>query len=40
VEGITRLEGDIVFIHNLDHFLSGKEERQLDGLLAQAAGRE
>jgi purine-binding chemotaxis protein CheW len=39
VEGITRLEGGIVFIHNLDHFLSGKEERQLDGLLAQMAGR-
>jgi len=39
VEGITRLAGGIVFIHNLDHFLSGKEERQLDGLLAQAAER-
>jgi len=39
VEGITRLEGGIVFIHNLEHFLSGKEERQLDGLLAQTAGR-
>jgi purine-binding chemotaxis protein CheW len=40
VEGITRLQGGIVFIHNLEHFLSGKEEQQLAGLLAQAAGRE
>jgi purine-binding chemotaxis protein CheW len=40
VEGITRLEGGIVFIHNLERFLSKTEEQQLDGLLAQAAGRE
>ena len=40
VEGITRLEGGILFIHNLEHFLSGKEDEQLAGLLAQAAGRE
>lgn len=40
VEGITRLQGGILFIHNLEHFLSGKEEQQLRGLLAQAAGRE
>jgi purine-binding chemotaxis protein CheW len=40
VEGITRLGGGIVFIHDLEHFLSKKEEQQLDGLLAQAAGRE
>jgi purine-binding chemotaxis protein CheW len=40
VEGITRLEDGILFIHNLEHFLSGKEEQQLDGLLAQATGRE
>jgi purine-binding chemotaxis protein CheW len=39
VEGITKLEGGIVFIHNLEHFLSGKEEQQLGALLAQAAGR-
>jgi purine-binding chemotaxis protein CheW len=39
VEGITRLQGSILFIHNLEHFLSGKEGRQVDGLLAQAAGR-
>jgi purine-binding chemotaxis protein CheW len=39
VEGITRLQGGILFIHNLEHFLSKKEEQQLDGLRAQAAGR-
>jgi purine-binding chemotaxis protein CheW len=39
VEGITRLDG-ILFIHNLEHFLSKKEEKQLDELRAQAAGRE
>jgi purine-binding chemotaxis protein CheW len=40
VEGITRLEDGILLIHNLEHFLSNKEEQQLDGLLAQTAGRE
>jgi purine-binding chemotaxis protein CheW len=40
VESITRLEDGILFIHNLEHFLSKKEERQLDGVLAQAAGKE
>jgi purine-binding chemotaxis protein CheW len=40
VEGITRLENGILFIHNLERFLSKMEEQQLDGLLAQAAGRE
>lgn len=40
VEGITRLEGGILFIHDLDRFLSKQEERQLDSLLAQAAGTE
>ena len=39
LEGITRLDG-ILFIHNLEHFLSKKEEKQLDELRAQAAGRE
>src|SRR5712691_5994820 len=39
VEGMTRLEDNILFIHNLDHFLSKKEERQLEGLLSQTAGR-
>jgi len=40
VEGITRLEGGLLLIHDLDRFLSEKEERQLEGLLAQAAGTE
>lgn len=39
-EGITRLESGILFIHNPEHFLSGKEEQQLCGLLAQEAERE
>ena len=37
VEGITKLKGGLLFIHDLDRFLSRKEDRQLDGLLAQAA---
>ena len=40
VEGITRLEGGILFVHDLDRFLSKKEEQQLDGLLVSAAGTE
>jgi purine-binding chemotaxis protein CheW len=40
VEGISKLEDGIVFIHNVDRFLSKKEDQQLDGLLARAAGRE
>ena len=40
VEGVTKLEDDILFIHNVDRFLSKKEDQQLDGLLAQAAGGE
>jgi purine-binding chemotaxis protein CheW len=40
VEGMTRLEAGILFIHDLDRFLSKKEERQLDGLLAQVAGTD
>ena len=40
VEGMARLEGGILFIHDLDRFLSKKEERQLDGLLDQSAGTE
>jgi purine-binding chemotaxis protein CheW len=40
VEGITRLEGGILFIHNLEHFLSVKEEQQLRGLLTHVAERE
>ncbi|MGH9529682.1 MAG: chemotaxis protein CheW [Terriglobales bacterium] len=40
VEGITKLEDGILFIHNVDRFLSRKEDQQLSWLLAQAAGRE
>jgi purine-binding chemotaxis protein CheW len=40
VEGITRLEDGILFIHNLERFLSKREEQQLDGLLPQPAERE
>ena len=39
VEGMTRLEGGILFIHNLDRFLSKKEEQQMEVLLGQAAGQ-
>jgi purine-binding chemotaxis protein CheW len=40
VEGISKLEDGIVFIHNVDRFLSKKEDLQLDGLLARDPGRE
>jgi purine-binding chemotaxis protein CheW len=40
VDGMTRLDDGILFIHDLDRFLSKKEERELDGLLAEAAGAE
>jgi purine-binding chemotaxis protein CheW len=40
VEGITRLEGGMLFVHDLDRFLSKKEEQQLDALLVPAAGTE
>jgi purine-binding chemotaxis protein CheW len=40
VEGISKLEDGIVFIHNVDRFLSKEEDQQLDGLLARSAGRE
>ncbi len=39
VEGITRLQDGILFIHDLECFLSKKEEQQLDGLVSQAVGR-
>jgi purine-binding chemotaxis protein CheW len=39
VEGMTRLEDGILFIHDLDRFLSQKEEQQLEGVLGQAAGK-
>lgn len=37
VEGITRLEGGMVFVHDLHRFLSKQEEHQLDGLMTPAA---
>lgn len=40
VEGITKTEDGILFIHNVDRFLWVEEDQQLDGLLAQAAGEE
>jgi purine-binding chemotaxis protein CheW len=40
VDGMTRLEDGILFIHNLNRFLSKQEERKLDGLLAKNAGAE
>ena len=39
VEGMTRLDDGILFIHNLDRLLSKKEEQQIEGLLGQAAGK-
>jgi purine-binding chemotaxis protein CheW len=38
VEGITKTADGILFIHNVDRFLSAKEEQQLDRLMAQPAG--
>jgi hypothetical protein len=40
LEGMTRSESGILFIHDLDRFLSKKEALQLDGALAQAVGRK
>ena len=40
VDGMTRLDDGILFIHDLDRFLSKKEEGQLDALMAEAAGAE
>lgn len=39
VDGMTRLDDGILFIHDVDRFLSKKEEQQLDGLLTRGAGR-
>jgi purine-binding chemotaxis protein CheW len=39
VEGMTRLEDGILFIHDLDLFLSKQEEQHLEGLLDQVAGQ-
>jgi purine-binding chemotaxis protein CheW len=40
VEGITKTDDGILCIHDVDRFLSVKEDRQLDEILAQAAGGE
>jgi purine-binding chemotaxis protein CheW len=40
VEGITKTEDGILCIHDVDRFLSAKEEQQLDRLLPQAPGGE
>jgi purine-binding chemotaxis protein CheW len=40
VEGMTRLGDGILFIHDLDRFLSKKEEQQLEEVLAQAVQTE
>ena len=39
VEGVARLGDGILFIYNLDNFLSAREQRQLGLLLAQAASQ-
>jgi purine-binding chemotaxis protein CheW len=39
VEGMISLEDGVLFIHNLDRFLAKKEERELEVLMGQAAGR-
>jgi purine-binding chemotaxis protein CheW len=38
VEGVLRMEDGILFIHNLEQFLSQHEEEELSGALARAAG--
>lgn len=40
VEGIARLEEGMLFIYDLDHFLSQHEEKQLQGALAKGQGSE
>jgi purine-binding chemotaxis protein CheW len=39
-DGIAKLEDGILFIHSVDRFLSKKEDHQLGGLMARAAGTE
>ena len=39
VKGVARLADGILFIYNLDNFLSAQEQRQLGRLLAQAASQ-
>jgi purine-binding chemotaxis protein CheW len=40
VEGIAKLENGMLFIHNLDRFLSRPEQSQLHDALAMARGAE
>jgi purine-binding chemotaxis protein CheW len=40
VEGIAKLEEGMLFIHNLDRFLSQHEEGQLRDILAKGQGAE
>jgi len=40
VEGIAELDEDMLFIHNLDLFLSQHEESQLHDALAKGQGAE
>jgi purine-binding chemotaxis protein CheW len=40
VEGIARYEEDMLFIHDLDRFLSQDEENQLHAALAKGQGTE
>jgi purine-binding chemotaxis protein CheW len=39
VQGITNLNGEILFVHDLDRFLSLEEEDQLHDLLEQPGGQ-
>jgi purine-binding chemotaxis protein CheW len=39
VAGMISLEEGVLFIHDLDRFLAKKEERELEALMGQAAGR-
>lgn len=39
IEGVVKLEDDIVFIHDLDKFLSLEEEKKLDDAIEEAGKR-
>ena len=40
VEGVAKLGGDLIFIHDLDKFLSLEEERELEGVLEMSNSQE
>jgi purine-binding chemotaxis protein CheW len=40
IEGVLRLEGGLVLIHDLERFLSVEEEKSLDGALAEKGDSE